>query len=196
MARLAGVSTSTVSHVLNNTRFVSDDLRERVLAVMQELDFEPNAAARMLTLKRSNTIGLIVSDIRNPFFAALARGVEDVAQECGYTLVLCNSDENAEREMACLKALQTRQVDGILLASAKPTPCSRAWSTPAFRSSWSIASCPSSGRAGHSDGQRRRRLRGRAPPAGARTLPHRDAQRSRFDFDDYRACRRLPPRAA
>jgi LacI family transcriptional regulator len=118
VARLAGVSTSTVSHVLNNTRFVSHDLRERVLAVMQELDFEPNAAARMLTLKRSYTIGLVVSDIRNPFFAALARGVEDVAQECGYTLVLCNSDENLEREMACLKALQTRQVDGILLASA------------------------------------------------------------------------------
>src|SRR5216683_5998966 len=118
VARRAKVSTSTVSHVLNNTRFVSEDLRKRVNAAMQELDFQPNAAARMLTLKRSNTIGLIVSDIRNPFFAALARGVEDVAQEHGYTLVLCNSDENPEREMACLKALQMRQVDGILLASA------------------------------------------------------------------------------
>src|ERR1700738_5318625 len=118
VARRAGVSTSTVSHVVNNTRFVSDVLRERVLAAMRELDFTPNAAARMLTLKRSHTIGLIVSDIRNPFFASVARGVEDVAQERGYTLVLCNSDENPEREIACLKALQTRQVDGILLASA------------------------------------------------------------------------------
>jgi LacI family transcriptional regulator len=118
VARRAGVSTSTVSHVLNRTRFVSDELRERVLAAMRELDYEPNAAARMLTLKRSNTIGLIVSDIRNPFFASVARGVEDVAQEHGYTVILCNSDEDVAKETACLKALHTRQVDGLLLASA------------------------------------------------------------------------------
>ena len=118
VARRAGVSTSTVSHVLNETRFVSDDLRERVMIAMRELDFQPNAAARMLSLKRSNTIGLIVSDIRNPFFSSITRGVEDVAQESGYTVVLCNSDENLLRETACLKALQSRQVDGVLLASA------------------------------------------------------------------------------
>ena len=118
VARHAGVSTSTVSHVLNNTRFVSEELRERVMAAMRELDYTPNAAARMLTLKRSHTIGLIVSDIRNPFFASVARGVEDVAQEQGYTLILCNSDENAQREQACLSALETRAVDGVLLASA------------------------------------------------------------------------------
>jgi LacI family transcriptional regulator, galactose operon repressor len=118
VARRAGVSVSTVSHVLNRTRFVSDELRERVLAAMDELEFEPNAAARMLSLKRSNTLGLIVSDIRNPFFASVARGVEDVAQERGYTVVLCNSDETLVREAACLKALQNRQVDGVLLASA------------------------------------------------------------------------------
>jgi LacI family transcriptional regulator len=118
VARRAGVSASTVSHVLNNTRFVSDELRERVLTAMRELDYTPNAAARMLTLKRSHTIGLIVSDIRNPFFASVARGVEDVAQEQGYTLVLCNSDENAERETACLGALETRAIDGVLLASS------------------------------------------------------------------------------
>jgi LacI family transcriptional regulator, galactose operon repressor len=118
VARRAGVSTSTVSHVVNRTRFVSDELRERVLAAMRELDYTPNAAARTLTLKRSHTIGLIVSDIRNPFFASVARGVEDVAQEQGYTVVLCNSDENADRETACLTALETRAVDGVLLASA------------------------------------------------------------------------------
>jgi len=118
VARRAGVSTSTVSHVVNGTRFVSDELRGRVLAAMRELDYTPNAAARMLTLKRSRTIGLIVSDIRNPFFASVARGVEDVAQELGYTVVLCNSDEDAEREAACLSALESRAVDGVLLASA------------------------------------------------------------------------------
>src|SRR6266704_3596155 len=118
VARRAGVSTSTVSHVVNRTRFVSDELRERVQAAMRELDYTPNAAARMLTLKRSHTIGLIVSDIRNPFFASVARGVEDVAQERGYTVVLCNSDETLVREAACLKTLQNRQVDGVLVASA------------------------------------------------------------------------------
>jgi LacI family transcriptional regulator len=118
VARRAGVSTSTISHVLNQTRFVSDELRERVLSAMRELNYEPNAAARMLTRQRSDTIGLIVSDIRNPFFASVARGVEDVAQEHGYTVVLCNSDEDLARESACLRALQTRQVDGVLLASA------------------------------------------------------------------------------
>ena len=118
VARRARVSVSTVSHVLNATRYVSDELRERVLTAMHELQFEPNAAARMLSLKRSNTIGLIVSDIRNPFFASVARGVEDVAQEHRYTVVLCNSDETVAKEAACLKALQTRSVDGILLASA------------------------------------------------------------------------------
>lgn len=118
VARRAGVSVSTVSHVLNQTRYVSDDLRERVLVAMRELEFAPNAAARMLSLKRSNTIGLIVSDIRNPFFASVTRGVEDVAQEHGYTVVLCNSDETIAKEEACLRALQTRSVDGVLLASA------------------------------------------------------------------------------
>ena len=118
VARRAGVSTSTVSHVLNRTRFVSDELCDRVLTAMRELEYHPNAAARMLSLKRSNAIGLIVSDIRNPFFASVARGVEDVAQESGYTVVLCNSDENLAKESACLKTLQSRQVDGVLLASA------------------------------------------------------------------------------
>ena len=118
VARRAGVSTSTVSHVLNRTRFVSDDLRDRVVAAMRELHYYPNAAARMLSLKRSNALGLIVSDIRNPFFASIARGVEDVAQEHGYTVVLCNSDEDLAKESACLKTLESRQVDGVLLASA------------------------------------------------------------------------------
>ena len=118
VAQRAGVSTSTVSHVLNRTRFVSEDLRERVMAAMRELEYHPNAAARMLSLRRSNAIGLIVSDIRNPFFASVTRGVEDVAQENGFTVVLCNSDENLVKETACLKTLQSRQVDGVLLASA------------------------------------------------------------------------------
>src|SRR3982074_1990850 len=118
VARRAAVSTSTVSHVMNRTRFLSEDLCERVRAAMRELEYEPNAAARSLNLKRSSTIGLIVSDIRNPFFAFVARGVQDLAKEHGYTVVLCNSDEQLASETECLKALRTRQVDGVLLASA------------------------------------------------------------------------------
>jgi len=74
VALRAGVSTSTVSHVLNGTRFVSAGLRERVRAAVEDLDYQPNAAAQSLTLKRSRAIGLIVSDIRTPFFASVARG--------------------------------------------------------------------------------------------------------------------------
>ena len=117
VAKRAGVSASTVSHVLNNTRFVSDNLRQRVLASMGELEYEPNAVARMLSKKRSTTIGLIVSDVGNPFFASIARGVEDVAQAHGYTMVLCNSDADVAREAACLRALKSRQTDGVVLAS-------------------------------------------------------------------------------
>src|SRR5262249_29794432 len=117
VAQRARVSTSTVSHVLNSTRFVSDELRTRVLTAMRELDYQPNAAARSLTLKRTHSIGLLVPDIRSPFCASVARGVEDVAQEHGYTVVLCNCDEDPAKESACLKALQTRQVDGLLVAS-------------------------------------------------------------------------------
>jgi LacI family transcriptional regulator len=118
VARRAGVSTTTVSHVMNGTRFVSKELCERVQTAVEELDYQPNAAARSLTLKRTNTIGLIVSDIRDPFFASVARGVDDLAHERGYSVLLCNSDEDATRESTYLKALQTRQVDGLLVAAA------------------------------------------------------------------------------
>jgi LacI family transcriptional regulator len=118
VAERAGVSTSTVSHVLNNTRWVSPDLRQRVLSAMQELNYEPNAVARSLKVKRSNTLGLIISDIGNPFFTAVVRGVEDVAQERGYTIILCNSDEDPAREAAYLRVLSARRVDGLILAPA------------------------------------------------------------------------------
>lgn len=118
VARRAGVSPSTVSHALNNTRFVSQDLRHRVLDSVRDLDYEPNAVARMLSRKRSTSIGLIVSDINNAFFASIARGVEDVAQRHGHTMVLCNTDADVTREAACLRALKSRQTDGVVLASA------------------------------------------------------------------------------
>lgn len=116
VAQRAGVSTSTVSHVVNRTRTVSETLRRRVLAAAQDLDYEPNAMARSLRMRRSNTLGLIVSDLGNPFFTAVVHGVEDAAQENGYELILCNSSEDVAREQAYLRVLISRQVDGLILS--------------------------------------------------------------------------------
>src|SRR5919198_184220 len=118
VARRAGVSTATVSYVLNGTRFVSDSLRQRVLAAVRELHYEPNAAARTLRSNRSHTLGLILPDLRNPFFTEAVRGVEDVAQARGYTLLLANSDEDAEQEARHLRVLRSKHVDGLILAPA------------------------------------------------------------------------------
>ena len=118
VARRAGVSTATVSYALNGTRYVSDALRDRVLAAARELHYEPNAAARTLRSNRSATIGLLISDLRNPFFTEALRGIEDLAQSRGYTVILANSEEDPVRETACLRALRARHVDGLILASA------------------------------------------------------------------------------
>jgi LacI family transcriptional regulator len=104
--------------VLNGTRVVSDDLRDRVLEALQELHYEPNAVARSLKLKRSNSLGLVISDIGNPFFTAVVRGVEDVARQRGFALILCNSDEDPVKEAEYLRILASRRVDGLILAPA------------------------------------------------------------------------------
>jgi DNA-binding LacI/PurR family transcriptional regulator len=88
VAKLAGVSPSTVSHVLNNTRFVSDELREKVLKAVGELRYTPNLIARSLTTKKSNQVALIVNDIANPFYGEIALGMESAAIEKGYILML------------------------------------------------------------------------------------------------------------
>lgn len=118
IARAAGVSTSTVSHVLNSTRWVSPELRDRVLATADALGYEPDALARSLRIRRSNTIGLVISDIGNPFFTAVVRGVQDVVQARGYALILSNTDEDPDKEASYLRVLTSRRVDGIILAPA------------------------------------------------------------------------------
>lgn len=118
VARRAGVSTSTVSHITNGTRLVSDELRGRVLQAMSDLGYEPNAVARSLKIRRSHTIALVIPDIGNPFFTAAVRGVEDVARAHGYTLILGNSDENTAQEEVYLRLLAARRVDGLILAPA------------------------------------------------------------------------------
>ena len=118
IARAAGVSTSTVSHVLNGTRWVSPELRQRVLTAADDLRYEPDALARSLRARRSNTIGLLISDIANPFFTAVVRGIQDVVQARGYALLLSNSDEDPDKELGYLRVLKSRRVDGIILAPA------------------------------------------------------------------------------
>ena len=118
VARHAGVSVATVSYVLNGTRFVSAGLRERVLAAVRELHYEPNAAARTLRSNRSHTLGLILPDLRNPFFTEVVRGVEDVAEAQGYTVLLANSDEDPQREATHLRVLRAKHVDALIVAPA------------------------------------------------------------------------------
>ena len=115
VARLAGVSTSTVSHVLNGTRVVSDELRVRVTDAARELGYEANAVARSLKTRRSHTIALITPDIGNPFFTSVVRGVEDVIGARGFTLILGNTAEDVHREEAYLRLLGAQRVDGIIL---------------------------------------------------------------------------------
>ena len=116
VAERAGVSVATVSHVINGTRKVAPETAERVRRAMEELDYHPNAVARSLRTRKTQVIGVVVSDITNPFFATLVRGAEDAALEAGYSIVVCNSDETIEKENRYVQVLRRRRVDGMLLA--------------------------------------------------------------------------------
>ena len=118
VALRAEVSITSVSHVLNNTRPVSDAVRERVTAAMSELGYQPNLLARSLRRGHSNTLGMIVPDNVNPFFAEIARGIEDISFKHGYSLILCNSDANLEKELLYSGVLADKQVDGIIFVAA------------------------------------------------------------------------------
>lgn len=115
VAKLAGVSTSTVSHVMNQTRFVSDDMRKRVKEAVRELGYRPSSIARSLKVKKTGTIGMLVTTSSNPFFAEVVQGVEQRCFEQGYTLFLCNTKGDVERMKANLDALEEKRVDGLLL---------------------------------------------------------------------------------
>ncbi|MFC4410635.1 LacI family DNA-binding transcriptional regulator [Chungangia koreensis] len=118
IAKKAGVSITTVSRVLNRKEEgMSAQTREKVLRVIEELEYQPNRLARGLVTKQSKLIGLIVPTISNPFFPELCRGAEDEANKYGYSLVICNSDASAEKEERYIKILKEQQVDGIILSS-------------------------------------------------------------------------------
>jgi DNA-binding LacI/PurR family transcriptional regulator len=114
VARKAAVSTATVSNVLNDTLYVSSALRTRVIAAAKELNYRPNSVARGLRLRRSDTVGMIVPDVTNPFFPAVVRGAEDVLTRKGFTLIIGNSDNDFAKEEAYYRTFLERQVDGLL----------------------------------------------------------------------------------
>jgi LacI family transcriptional regulator len=124
VAARAGVSKTTVSHVINETRHVEEDTKRRVLQAIDELGYRPSAAARSLTTNRTETIGVIVSDSSNYFFAEVLRGIEDVLRLANYALLVCNTDEILEREEHYLDILIRQRVDGIIAAAT-----SRKWET-------------------------------------------------------------------
>ncbi|AAM23502.1 LacI family transcriptional regulator [Caldanaerobacter subterraneus subsp. tengcongensis MB4] len=119
IARLANVSVTTVSRVINNKpEGVSEETRQKILKLVKELGYQPNAIARGLVTKKTKTIGLIIPDISNPFFPDIARGVEDSAHIYGYNVFLCNTDDNLEKESEYIRALKEKYVDGIIFTSS------------------------------------------------------------------------------
>lgn len=118
VAREAGLTVGTVSRVLNNRGYISKETREKVYAVMKELNYQPNEVARSLSKQKSNTIGLIVPHIVHPYFAKMISNIERAAAEKKYKILLCNSREEREREQEYLDMCKSNRVAGVILCSA------------------------------------------------------------------------------
>ncbi len=119
IAKAAGVSHTTVSRALRNSPLISREVRERIQSVAQQLDYTPNALAQGLKMQRSNTIGLVVTTIADPFVGRVVRGIEEVAQAAGMSVILSASYNDPEREMETIENFQRRRVDGIIVAAAQ-----------------------------------------------------------------------------
>ncbi|MEJ9212726.1 LacI family DNA-binding transcriptional regulator [Bacillus smithii] len=117
VAEKAGVSIATVSKVVNNTGRISEKTRKKVVKIMEELEYQPSSVAAALTGKQTYTIGVLVPDISNGFFAEVARALENSAREMGYAIILCSTDYQIEREHDYLELLLKKQVDGIIIAT-------------------------------------------------------------------------------
>jgi LacI family transcriptional regulator len=116
VAELAGVSAATVSRVLNDVPTVDPEMADRVRAAVEKLEYRSNGVARSLRRQRTDVWALIISDISNPFFTAVARGVEDVAQGAGFSVVLCNSDEDPGKEARYFDVAERERVSGVILS--------------------------------------------------------------------------------
>lgn len=119
VAEAAGVSTMTVSRVVNGTGRVSEATRLKVNKVIRQLGYEPNRVARGLTTRQSQTVGIVLPDITNPFFPAVIRGAEDAAWDAGYTVALANVVEDPARERAAITNFEAHRVDGIIVCGSR-----------------------------------------------------------------------------
>ena len=117
VAALAGISYTTVSHVVNKSRPVSDPVRLKVEAAIAQLDYVPSAVARSLKARSTATIGLLVPNSINPYFAELARGIEDYCERKGYCVILCNSDDDPQKQRSYIRVLLEKRVDGLIVSS-------------------------------------------------------------------------------
>lgn len=122
IASLAGVSKTTVSKVINNKDdSISAATKDKILQIMKEQNYVPNKLAQGLVTKRTKTIGLLIPDIRNPFFTDISRGAEDYARKEGYNIIFSNTDEDYEKEVQCVSMLCEKMVDGIIFAPSSNT---------------------------------------------------------------------------
>lgn len=114
----AKVSVTTVSHVVNNTRFVSEAARERVQQAIASLNYVPSALARSLKSNRTHTIGMMIPNSSNPYFAEIIRGIEDTCFDAGFNVILCNSDDDPLKQSTYVRVLSEKQVDGLIVMSS------------------------------------------------------------------------------
>ncbi|MEZ4731527.1 MAG: LacI family DNA-binding transcriptional regulator [Caldilineaceae bacterium] len=124
VARRAGVSTASVSRVLAGKPHVSENVRQRVLTAVHELNFRPSRLARSLRAQRSHVLGLIISDIQNPFFVSIVRAIEDIAYQHQYSLVLCNADEDPVKEALYIELMIAEKVAGVIISPTHETATS------------------------------------------------------------------------
>lgn len=118
VAEKAGVSKSTVSQYLNKRyQYMSQETRDRIQSVVEDLGYQPNGIARSLKIKKTNTIGVVVANILHTFSTYVSRGIEDYCQQHGYNVILCNADNNPKKEESYLQMLRMKQVDGIIIAA-------------------------------------------------------------------------------
>jgi LacI family transcriptional regulator len=117
VSKLAGVSVATVSRVLNNSGYVKEETKNSIMKAMKNLNYTPNIMARGLAGKNTSTVALLVPDILNPYFPEVARAIEDAANQYGFNLILCNSDNNLSKEVAYIDLLKSKKVDGFIIAS-------------------------------------------------------------------------------
>lgn len=118
VAKIAGVSPSTISRVMNTPDIVAEDTRQKVINAVKELAYIPNMMAASMPKRRTNYIGLIIPDVTNTFFSNLIRGIQDISEEHGYNVLVVNSDDSQEKEGRYLKLLYSRRVDGVIMTVA------------------------------------------------------------------------------